>query len=479
MEQAMTPRKGFTQFRKVPDVTDPLKQIHRHAAGIDVHAKEHFVAVPPGSTPAGFVNPEKNLPPFIRVFGTNTADLEALALWLRQCGVTTVALQATGIYHLPLVDVLDKHQIQVIIVDPRQTAHAPGRPTDVLECQWIQRLHTYGLLRASFVPGPEIRKLRTYQRHRDMLLRYAAAHIQHMQKALELLNCKLTETIKDIVGVTGMRIIQAIVAGERDPKKLAAYRQSNCKASLADFEAALQGTWQEDYLFELQQALLLYEEYQRRLRACEEQIEACLQRFADQSAGRKLAARRPTKTKNAVRFALRPLLLQLAGVDVTAIEGIDETTALVLLSEIGPDLSAFADADHFTSWLGLSPNHRGSGGKLHRRRVKPSASRANRAFRLAASGCHHAKNALGAFYRRLAARLGGAKALVATARKIAVRFYNLLTHKEEYVRHDPNAYEETYRQKLTHGLAKRAAELGYQLVPLPGAAAAPAAPGLT
>lgn len=470
----MTPRKGFVQFLKVPNVTDPLKQIHTHAAGIDVHAKEHFAAVPVDAPPAAFVNPQANLPPFVRVFGTNTCDLEALALWLRECGVTTVALQATGVYHLPLVEVLEKHQLEVIIVDPRQTAHAPGRPkTDVLECQWIQRLHSYGLLRASFVPGPAIRQLRSYQRQRDMLIRYAASHVQHMQNALELMNCKLTETIKDIVGVTGMNIIKAIVRGVRDPHKLAAYRQANCKASVAEFEAALKGTWQEEHLFDLRQALKLYEEYHRRLRDCEERIEACLQGFADRSEGRPLAARKPSHTKNAVHFELRGLLLKMAGVDVTALEGVDETTALVLLSETGPDLSAFATEQHFTSWLGLSPNHRGSGGKVRRRRVKPSASRANRAFRLAASGCHHAKNALGAFYRRLAARIGSAKALVATARKIAVRYYQLLTKKEEYVRVGHNQYEEAYRRKLTHGLAKRASELGYQLVPLTPADASP------
>lgn len=473
----MTPRKGFVKFVKVPNVSDPLKQIHQHAGGIDVHAKEHYVAVPVGAPPAEFVNPEANLPPFVRIFGTNTRDLEALASWLLQCGVTTVALQATGVYHLPLVEVLQKRGIEVIVVDPRQTAHAPGRPkTDVLECQWIQRLHAYGLLRASFVPGPEIRKLRTYERQRDMLLRYAAAHVQHMQKALELMNCKLTEVITDVVGVTGMLIIKAIARGVRDPKKLASYRHCNCKATLEQIEAALEGTWQEDYLFDLRQALKLYEEYRRRLHECEERIEACLQTFADLSAGRPLAPRPRSKMKNAVHFAIRPLLLKLAGVDVTILEGIDETTALVLLSEIGPDLSAFATAQHFTSWLGLSPNHRGSARKVKKRGVKPSASRANRAFRLAASGCHHAKNALGAFYRRLASRIGSAKALVATARKIAERYYNLLTKKEAYVRQGVNEYEEAYRRKLTVGLMKRAHELGYKLVPCESKSTSPAAP---
>jgi transposase len=473
MEKAMPPRKRSTRLPAVPNVSADLVQVHNHAAGIDVHSKEHYVAVPVGSPPADAVNPEPNLPPYVRIFGTNTRDLEQLATWLRQCGVTTVALQATGVYHLPLVDVLEKHGFEVIIADPRQTTHAPGRPkTDVLECQWIQRLHSYGLLRASFVPGPEILKLRSYQRQRDMLVRYAAAHIQHMQKALELMNCKLTEVLADVVGVTGMLIIKAIVRGERDPQKLASYRRNNCHATLEEIAAALEGTWQEDYLFELKQALKLYEEYQRRLKDCEEQIEACLKNFADKSEGRPLARTpRRGRNKNAVAFDMRTLLLKMAGVDVTVIEGIDDTTALVLLSEIGPDLSAFPATQNFTSWLGLSPNHRGSGGKVRHRRVKLSASRANRAFRLAASGCHHAHNALGAFYRRLAARIGSAKALVATARKIAERFYTLLTKKETYERQAEGQYEETYRRKLTKGLAKRAQELGYQLVPLATATA--------
>jgi transposase len=264
-----------------------------------------------------------------------------------------------------------------------------------------------------------------------------------------------------------MLIIKAIVRGERDPHKLASYRQCNCHATLEEIAAALEGTWQEDYLFDLKQALKLYEEYQRRLKDCEQRIEACLQKFADRSEGRPLAPIvRRRRNKNAVGFDMRTLLLKMAGTDITALEGVDDTTALVLLSETGYDLSAFATERNFTSWLGLSPNHRGSGGKVRKRQVKLSASRANRAFRLAASGCHHAKNALGAFYRRLAARIGSAKALVATARKIAERYYRLLTKKGEYQRLPQGQYEEAYRRRLTKGLARRAEELGYQLVPI-------------
>jgi transposase len=465
----MVARKRKTVKVKVPPMSDPLKQLHAHAAGIDAHSREHFVAVPIGSTPKDFVNPDANLPAHIRIFGTNTGDLKACAAWLKVCKVETVAVESTGVYHLALVEVLESHGIAIIIVDSRQTKSAPGRPkTDVLDCQWIQRLHSYGLLRASFQPGPEIRKLRAYERQREMLVRYAAMHVQHMQKALELMNCKLMNVITDIVGLTGMLIIKAIVRGVRDTKKLAAYRHPNCKAEEAEIAAALQGTWQEEYVFELRQTLKLYEEYQRRLKDCDEQIEACLKQFEDLSKGQALAAKKSSakRKKHSMSFDVRGWLLKLLGVDATLLEGIDEATAFVLASELGPDLSAFATERHFASWLGLSPNHRGSGGRVRRRSVKASATRAARAFRMAGAGCHHAKNALGAFYRRIASRSGGAKAVVATARKIAERFYRLVTKKGDYVRQAEDHYEEAYRLKLTKSLQKRAEELGYELTPI-------------
>jgi transposase len=289
---------------------------------------------------------------------------------------------------------------------------------------------------------------------------------------VEMMNCKLTEVLSDIAGTTGMEIIKAIVRGERDAYRLARYRHPSCKAEQAAIAAALQGTWREEYTFELQQALKLYQEYHRRLRDCDERIEACLRQFQDQSGGRPLQKKRVVKKKNDVSFDMRSLLHKMAGVDVTMLEGIHEATGLILLSETGLDLSKFPTERHFTSWLGLSPNHRGSAGRVKRRGVKASASRANRAFRLAASGCHHAHHALGAFYRRIAARSGGAKALVATARKIAERYYRLLTKKGEYVRQAQDHYEAAYRLKLTKSLAKRAQELGYQLVPVPATAKA-------
>jgi transposase len=381
-----------------------------------------------------------------------------------------VALEATGVYWIPLYDLLASRGVDVILVDPRQTTHAPGRPkSDVLDCQWIRRLHSYGLLTASFRPADEIVRWRGFQRQRDMLIRYAAQHVQHLQKTLEEMNVKLTEVVSDIVGQTGMKIIQDIVRGQRDPLKLAAHRHENCKSTEAEIARALQGTWRAEHLFALKQALKLYEFYQKQLRECETQIESCLRRMADKSQGAPLPAsvrkRRRQPEKNEVRFGARELLFQMAGVDLTVLEGISETTALVLLSEIGTDLSAFAHAKNFVSWLGLCPQHRGSAGKIFNRRTRRGANRAARALRMAAQGCHHAKHALGAFYRRIQARAGGAKAVVATARKIAERVYRLLKYGQEYVRQSTEVYEAAYRQRQEKALAKKAASLGYKLVP--------------
>jgi transposase len=463
----MTPRSG-KHFRTSESLED-LTVTHRHAAGIDVHAAEHFVSVSAEDVPAGFSNPDAKLPVGVRKFGANTGDLQALAAWLKNCGVLTVAMESTGVYWIPLFDLLASQGLEVILVDPRQTKHAPGRPkSDVLDCQWIRRLHSYGLLTASFRPADEIVGWRGFQRQREMLIRCAAQHVQHMQKALEEMNVKLTEVVSDIVGQTGMKIIKAIVAGEHDPLQLAKHRHERCKATELEIAAALYGNWRPEHLFVLKQTLNLYEFYQKQLRACETQIEACLRGMADKSQGACLPPnpRRRKAEKNEVRFGARALLFRMAGVDLTLIEGISETTALVLLSELGTDLSKFPHEKNFVSWLGLCPQHRGSAGKIFKRRVRRGANRAARALRMAAQGCHHAKNALGAFYRRIQARCGGAKAIVATARKIAERVYRLLKYGQEYVRQGEQACEEAYRLRQLKAMAQKAASLGYQLVPV-------------
>jgi len=464
---AMTPRSG-KDFRTSEPVDD-LAVRQRHAAGIDVHAAVHFVSVAPADVPAGFHNPDPKLPDGVRKFGAVTSELEAVAVWLRECGVTTVAMEATGVYWIPLFDLLASQEFQVILVDPRQTTHAPGRPkSDVLDCQWIRRLHSYGLLTASFRPCDEIVRWRGFVRQRDVLIRYAAQHVQHMQKTLEEMNVKLTEVVSDVVGQTGMKILKDIAAGQRDPRKLAKHRHDNCKSTEAEIAEALKGTWRREHLFALKQSLKLYEFYQKQLRECEAEIESCLRGMADKSQGAALppnARKRRKPEKNEVRFGARSLLFQMAGVDLTAIEGISETTALVILSEIGVDLSAFPHEKNFVSWLGLCPQHRGSAGKIFQRRTRRGANRAARALRMAAQGCHRAQNAMGAFYRRIQTRAGGAKAVTATARKIAERVYRLLKYGQEYVRPSEEAYESAYRLRQEKALAKKAASLGYKLVP--------------
>jgi transposase len=462
----MSPRSG-KPFRKSNE-TEELAITHRHAAGVDIHSAEHFVSVTPEDVPSGFMHRDGKLPVGVRKFGTNTGDLEELAAWLKECGVTTVAMESTGVYWIPLYDLLASQGFEVLLVDPRQTKHAPGRPkSDVLDCQWIRRLHSYGLLTGSFRPRDEIVRWRGFQRQRETLIRYAAQHIQHMQKVLEEMNVKLTEVVSDVVGQTGMKIIRDIVRGERDPLKLAKHRHAACKATEAEIASALYGNWRTELLFMLKQALKLYDTYQKQLHECEAQIEACLRSMEDKSQGAVLppAPRMRKPEKNEVRFGARELLFKMSGVDLTAIEAIGPTTALVILSEIGIDLSAFPQEKNFVSWLGLCPQHRGSAGKIFKRRTRRGANRAARALRMAAQGCHAAKNALGAFYRRIQMRSGGSKAIVATARKLAERVYRLLKYGQAYVRQSEEAYNEAYRLRQLKAMAKKAASLGYKLVP--------------
>jgi transposase len=469
----MTPKQGkrFRTSAAAEPAAARLNEMrvqHPHAAGIDIHSRAHFVGVNPADVPAGFMPNDPQLPQGVRKFGVYTCDLEALAAWLKDCHVTTVAMESTGVYWIALYELLERQGFTVILVDPRQTKHAPGRPkSDVLDCQWIQRLHTYGLLTASFRPSDDVVVWRSYQRQRETLVRYAAQHVQHMQKALEEMNVKLTEVVSDIAGLTGMKIMKDILRGVRDPLKLAKNRHARCHASEAEIARSLCGNWRPDHLFALRQAVQMYEFYHRQLRDCDAQIEACLGTFADKSGGEVLTGKvRKQQGANAVSFDARTLLFRMAGVDVTVIEGISELTGLTVLSEIGTDMSRFPHEKNFVSWLGLCPNHRGSAGRIFSRRVRKGANRAARALRMAAQSCHHAKNALGAFYRRIQARCGGPKAVTATARKIAERLYRLLKYGEAYVRQGEQAYEEAHRARTLKGLTRKAASLGFQLTPL-------------
>ena len=343
-----------------------LSRVNLNAAGIDVGASSHFAAVP-----------QDRWEQPVREFEAFTADLYRLADWLAECGVETVAMESTGVYWIPLFAVLEERGFEVMLVDPSRIKSVPGRKTDVLDCQWLQQLHTYGLLSGAFRPDGEIRRLRSYLRQRAMLVEYASHHIQHMQKALTQMNVKLQHVISNIMGKTGMKIIEAIVRGERNPRKLAGLRDPRTRADEATIARSLQGHWREEHIFELTQALELYRTYQDKISECDREIERQLERFEDRSDGAPPAGDAGKRSQgNAPRFDLRSHLYRMTGVYLTRIDGVDGFTALKVVSEIGTDITRWPTAKHFASWLGLSPNNRITGSRVISSRTKASANRA-------------------------------------------------------------------------------------------------------
>ena len=437
---------------KVP-LPPQLKRVNLDAAGIDIGAEEHWAAVPPGRNTEG---------QDVRRFGAFTGELCALADWLKQCGIQTVAMESTGVYWIPLYELLVERGFEVLLVDARQAKNVPGRKTDVLDCQWLQELHTYGLLRGAFRPVDQVCILRSYLRQRSMLVSYASHHIQHMQKALEQMNLKLSHVVSDITGLTGRGIIKAILSGERDPVKLAKLRDPRCKSSEATVARALEGHYREEHLFTLQQAVELVEFYQQQMTACDRQIEACLQQFEEKSSETPMTTRR-RKRRRGIAFDARSYLYRMTGIDLTQIDSIEGNTALTVISEIGLDMSRWPTEKHFGSWLGLAPGSKVSGGKRLSGRTKPSANRAAAALRLAAQSLNQSQSALGAYFRRLKARLGAPKALTAAAYKLARIVYRMLKYGAGYVDQGEAVYEGRYRDRLLRNLKRRAAELGFQL----------------
>src|SRR5215510_2323187 len=433
-----------------------LHQINRNAAGVDIGAASHYVAVPPGRAPEGGD---------VRAFGAFTAGLYLLAECLTQCGIETVAMEYPGVYWIPLLELLSARGFDVRLVDPRQLKRVPGRKTDVLDCQWIQPLHTFGLLAAAFRPDDQICVLRSYLRQRATLVTYAARHIQHMQKALQQMNLKLAHVVSDITGRTGLAIIRAILDGQRNPRALATLRDPHGKADADTIARALDGSWRAEHLFELRQAVELFEFYQTQIAACDREIEAQLARFADKPDAPPLAdaGRRRKARRTALSFDARQHLQRLTGVDLTQIDGIDAPTALTVVGEIGLDMTRWPTEKHFASWLGLAPGSHLSGGKQRSSRTKPSSSRAAAALRLAASSLYHSRSALGAFHRRLKARLGAPKAITATARKLACLIYRMLRFGTDYVDRGQDYYERRYHGRVLSNLMRRAHELGYTL----------------
>jgi transposase len=434
-----------------------LEQINPHAAGIDVGAEEVWVAVSPDRDEDS-----------VRSFLTFTADLRRLAEWLKACRIETVAMEATGVYWIPLYEILEEKGFAVCVVNARHLKNVSGRKTDVLDCQWIQQLHTYGLLNPSFRPPEQIVAIRSLVRHREMLVQYRSAHIQHMQKALTLMNVRLTNVLSDITGVTGLKIIRAIQAGERNPQHLAALREAGCKKSEAEIAKSLEGHYKREHLFALKQALELYDFYDRQLQACDAELEAMYQEFGppEDPGTPPPAPRTQKRRKNQAYFDLAPALYRLTGVDLTRIDGVDELTVQKVLSEIGTDMSKWPTVKHFTSWLRLCPNNKITGGKVIQTGVQPTKNRASAALRVAAVSLKNSDSALGAYFRRMRARLGAPAAITATAHKLARIIYFMLKHSKPY--HDLGAdyYDKQYRARVLRNLNHRAAKLGFRLEPV-------------
>jgi len=452
-------KRDKRQAEKVVDL-DSLEQINLDAAGLDIGAEALYACVPPGRDSET-----------VRQFGTFTADLHGLADWLKRCGVTSVAMESTGVYWIPVYEVLADHGLEVCLINARHIKNVPGKKTDVLDCQWIQQLHTYGLLQASFRPAEEMCALRELVRHRDTLIRYRSAHIQHMQKSLEQMNLKLSQVVADITGVTGMTIIRAILQGERDPQQLAQYRQPGCAKSEAEIAKALEGHHRDEHIFTLRQAVELFDFYTQQMRTCDEEIEAKYSAFKPQVDVEQdpppPPRQRPRPGKdNTPYFDLRSALYRMTGVDLTQIDGVNVLTAQEVITEIGLDMSKWPTVKHFTSWLGLCPNNQITGGKVKRRGRRKTKNRAAQALRMAAQSLNRSQSALGAYYRRMRAKHGPEKANVATAHKLARLIYFMLKNKTPY--HDVGVehYEEKYRQRQLRNLQRQAQRLGFQLEPL-------------
>ena len=433
-----------------------LSVAYPNACGIDIGATSHFVAVPG----------ERDDEP-VREFLAFTADLERLVLWLHECRVTAVAMESTGVYWIPLFEMLDAAGFEVHLVNARHVRNVPGRKSDVLDCQWLQQLMSYGLLRGGFRPPEEICALRAVWRHRDMLLAYQARHVQHLQKAMTQMNVQLHHVISDIMGVTSQAIIRAIVAGERDAATLAKLRDRRIKADEAEVAAALQGNWRDEHLFALKQALALIDTYTAQITECDGKLQHLLanlkgHELPEDGLG---APKRNTPAKNSVGFDARTSLFESSGVDLTRIPGIDTSTALKVISEIGVDLARFPSVKHFTSWLGLCPGTKISGGKVLSSATKPCANRAAQALRMAAQALRKSQTALGAHHRRLCSRMDKPKAITASAHKLARLVYFMLTKGQAFVEAGQDEYEERYRQRVVQNLAKRAREMGFDLKP--------------
>jgi transposase len=455
-QQLLAVLEAIEEGKDIEDLLPPeLEVAHPNAAGIDVGAEEMYVAVPTGRAGEN-----------VQKFGTFTEDLNAIADWLESCGVDTVAMESTGVYWVPLYEILEARGFEVYLVNALHMKNVPGRKSDVIDSQWLQKLHSYGLLSASFRPEADIVTLRELSRYRGKLVQFRGTQIQHMQKALELMNLKLKNVISDITGVTGQQIIRAIAAGERDPEKLAQFRDTRCKSSEATIAKSLHGHYKEEQVFLLTEALSSFDHFSAQIDRIDTKIEVTLSQFESvvDSADIPLPKRRTHKSKNAPDFDLRTDLYEMCGVDLTAIPGIKGLTALIILSGIGRDMSKWKTDKHFASWLCLAPRNKISGGKVLSSRIIRSNNRVTTALKQAAVRAGKTDTALGAFYRRIKARSGPLTAAAATARKMAVIIYHMLTKGQEFVDLGAGHYEEKHKARMLKNMKKKAERMGFELV---------------
>lgn len=445
---------------KVKTQAASLPTPHPHAAGIDIGARSIYAAVPPGSCSKA-----------VRSFPTFTEDLHALRDWLIECGITSVAMESTGVYWIPLFQILEAAGLKVCLVNARHCKNLPGRKTDVQDCQWLQYLHSVGLLNASFRPVDEVCAVRSILRHREALVRAASRCLNHMQKSLTQMNLQIHHVISDLSGTTGLAILTAILQGERDPQKLAALKHHRIHASKDTLAKSLQGDWRPEHLFTLSQSFELWQTHQSLIAACDDQIARMLRDFdskaADSSALGKPSTTHKKPQRNEPQFAAREECYRIFGVDLTAVPGFASNTVLVLLAELGPDFAErFKTAKHFGSWLGLCPDNRITGGKIYSVHTRDVKSRIAEALRLAAQSLWRAKNYFGDLYRRWKARLGSPKAITAMAHKLARVLWHMLKFREPF---NPEVFK-LEEQKLQHRKLNRlqslASSLNYRLVQL-------------
>ena len=432
-----------------------LSVAYPNAAGIDIGASSHFVAVPS----------DRDEQP-VREFSSFTDDLNAIADWLTACGIDTIAMESTSVYWIPLYELLESRGFKVFLVNARHVKNVCGRKSDVLDCQWLQQLMSYGLLAGAYRPNGSICALRSIVRQADRLVSRQAEHIQHMHKAMAEMNIQLGHVISDITGKTGMLIIRAILDGERDRSKLAGYRDRRIRASVEEIERSLEGNYREEHVFALHQAVELYDAYQLRINECEQRITDMLGRMERHQGIPNDRKSSHSRKANDNSQTLRGGLYRLCGVDLTSIDGISVKTALKLLAEIGLDLSQFKSAKHFCSWLGLCPGTKISGGKVLSGKSKRTNNRAAQALKMAAISLKNSRTSLGAFFRRMSARMDRSKAITAVAHKMARIVYALLTTGQDYVDAGQDYYEERYKERVLRGLQRKAREMGFELSPI-------------